>query len=122
MPTAEHIRAVFARYCELVTRGDHEAIALLYAPDATVEDPVGSVPHRGRDAIREFYRASAGAARLELEGRVRVAGREGAAAMIAYPAADPSLRIETLDVMTFDDAGLITAMRAYWSADTMLRD
>lgn len=122
MPTAEHIRAVFARYCELVTRGDHAAIALLYAPDATVEDPVGSAPHRGRDAIREFYRASAGAARLELEGRVRVAGREGAAAMIARPTADPSLRIETLDVMTFDDAGLITAMRAYWSADTMLRD
>lgn len=120
--TAEHVRHVFQRYCELVTAGDVDAIARLYAEDATVEDPVGSTPHRGRDAIREFYRASAGNVRLELEGRVRSAGNEGAAAMIARPAADPSLRVETLDVMVFRDDGLIAAMRAYWSADTIHKD
>jgi len=120
--TAEHVRRVFERYCELVTAGDVDAIARLYAEDATVEDPVGSTPHRGRDAIREFYRASAGSVRLALEGRVRTAGNEGAAAMIARPAADPSLRVETLDVMTFRDDGLVTSMRAWWSADTIHRD
>ena len=120
--TAEHVRNVFQRYCELVTAGDFDAIASLYAEDATVEDPVGSAPHRGREAIREFYRASAGAVRLELEGRVRSAGSEGAAAMIARPAADPSVRVETLDVMTFRDDGLVTSMRAYWSPDTIHRD
>ena len=120
--TAEHVRNVFQRYCELVTAGDFAAIALLYAEDATVEDPVGSTPHRGRAAIREFYRASAGAVRLELEGRVRSAGNEGAAAMIARPTADPRMRVETLDVMTFGDDGLVTSMRAYWSADTIHRD
>ncbi len=120
--TAEHVRDVFQRYCELVSAGDFEAIARLYAEDATVEDPVGSAPHRGRAAIREFYRASAGAVRLELEGRVRSAGNEGAAAMIARPTADPSMRVETLDVMTFGDDGLVTSMRAYWSADTIHRD
>jgi len=120
--TAEHVRHVFQRYCELVTAGDFEAIARLYAEDATVEDPVGSAPHRGRAAIREFYRASAGAVRLELEGRVRSAGNEGAAAMIARPTADPSMRVETLDVMTFGDDGLVTSMRAYWGADTIHRD
>lgn len=120
--TAEHVRNVFQRYCELVTAGDFDAIANLYAEDATVEDPVGSTPHRGRDAIREFYRASAGAVRLELEGRVRSAGNEGAAAMIARPSADPALRVETLDVMVFRDDGLIASMRAYWSADTIHKD
>jgi steroid delta-isomerase len=120
--TAEHVRDVFRRYCELVTAGDADAVARLYAEDAVVEDPVGSSLHRGRDAIREFYRASAGSVRLELEGRVRTAGNEGAAAMIARPVADPSLRIETLDVMTFGDDGLVTAMRAWWSADTIHRD
>jgi steroid delta-isomerase len=120
--TADHVRHVFARYCELVTRGDFEAIALLYAESATIEDPVGSEPHRGRDAIREFYRASAGSVRLELEGRVRAAGREGAAAMVARPKVDPSVRVETLDVMTFGDDGLVTAMRAYWSPDTIYRE
>jgi len=120
--TAEHVRSVFQRYCDLVTAGDFDAIANLYAEDATVEDPVGSAPHRGRDAIREFYRASAGAVRLELEGRVRSAGNEGAAAMIARPSADPTLRVETLDVMVFRDDGLIASMRAYWSADTIHKD
>jgi steroid delta-isomerase len=120
--TAAHVRNVFQRYCDLVTQGDFEAIALLYAEDAIVEDPVGSEPHRGRAAIREFYRASAGAVRLELEGRVRIAGREAAGAMIARPKADESVRVETLDVMTFDDDGLVTSMRAYWSADTIYRE
>ena len=120
--TAEHVRNVFQRYCELVSAGDFEGIAALYAEDATVEDPVGSTPHRGRDAIREFYRASAGAVRLELEGRVRSAGNEGAAAMVARPAANPKMRVETLDVMTFGDDGLVTSMRAFWSADTIHQD
>lgn len=120
--TADHIRNVFQRYCDLVTQGDFEAIAGLYAEDATVEDPVGSTPHRGRAAIREFYRASAGNVQLVLEGRVRTAGREGAAAMIARPSADPRMRVDTLDVMTFGDDGLITSMRAFWSPDTISRD
>ena len=120
--TTEHIRQVFQRYCELVTQGDFEAIARLYAENATVEDPVGSTPHRGRAAIREFYRGSAGTVRLELEGRVRNAANAGAAAMIARPNADPSMRVETLDVMTFGEDGLVTSMCAYWSADTLYRD
>ena len=45
--TAEHVRNVFQRYCELVSRGDFEAIALLYAEDATVED--ADVDLRGAD-------------------------------------------------------------------------
>src|SRR6185436_19646257 len=122
MITAEHIRHVFQRYCDLVTLGDFDAIAQLYSKDATVEDPVGSTPHRGRAAIREFYRASAGAVRLALEGRVRSVGNEGAAAMIARPAEDPHMRVETLDVMTFNDDGLITSMRAYWSPETIYRE
>jgi steroid delta-isomerase len=122
MVSAEHVRAVFRRYCELVSAGDFESIARLYAEEATVEDPIGSEPHRGRDAIREFYRGSAGAVALELEGRVRVAGPHGAGAMVARPKADPGLRVETLDVMTFDESGLITSMRAYWSPDTIVRE
>ena len=120
--TADHIKSVFQRYVELVTRGDFEAVAALYAEDATVEDPVGSEPHRGRAAIRDFYAASAGKVRLELEGRVRVAGRDGAAAMVARPTGVPGVVIETLDVMSFDDAGRITSMRAYWSPDTIYHE
>jgi steroid delta-isomerase len=121
-PSPEHIRGVFQRYVELVTASDFEAIARLYAEDATVEDPIGSAPHRGRAAIRDFYRESAGRVRLVLEGRVRVAGREAAGAMIAHPTGADGMVVDTIDVMTFDEAGLITSMRAYWSADTIHRE
>jgi steroid delta-isomerase len=120
--TADHIRDVFQRYCDLLTRGEFEAITLLYAENATVEDPVGSEPRRGREAIRAFYRNSVGKVRLELEGRVRVAGKEGAAAMIARPTGAANMVIETLDVMAFDDEGRITSMRAYWSPETIYRE
>ena len=121
VPSPDHIRRVFQRYVELVTASDADAIANLYAEAATVEDPIGSTPHRGRAAIRDFYRESAGRVRLVLEGRVRVAGHEAAGAMVAYPTGSDGMVVDTVDVMTFDDAGLITAMRAYWSADTIHR-
>lgn len=121
MVTAAHIRKVFQQYCELLSAGDSDAIAALYAVDATVEDPIGSPIHDGREAIRAFYAAGAGITDLELEGPVRVAGREGAAAMIARPKGADGVHIETLDTMVFDDDGLITAMRAYWSNDTIVR-
>ncbi len=117
--TAKHIREVFQRYVDLVTAGDADAIAALYAPDATLEDAMGSPRHEGRDEIRAFYAASAGTVRLELEGRVRVVPGEGACAMTARPTGAEGVVIETLDVMTFDETGLITSMRAWWSPDTI---
>jgi steroid delta-isomerase len=116
--TAEHIRGVFERYCELLTSGDFEGLVALYAEDGTVEDPVGSPVHRGREAIRAFYKASAGSVALELEGRPRLAANQGACAMLARPKG-ASVVIESLDTMIFDGDGLIREMRAYWSPDTI---
>ena len=116
--SAEQIRSVFERYCVLMTSGDWQGLVALYAEDGSVEDPVGTPPHRGRDAIRAFYRASAGSVVLELEGRPRVAGNEGACGMLASPKG-ATVVIETLDTMVFDEDGLIRQMRAYWSADTI---
>lgn len=115
---AEQVRGVFERYCELFTAVDVEGVVALYAEDGSVEDPIGSPVHRGRDAIRAFYAASAGTTTLELEGRPRVAGNEGACGMLARPKG-ASVVIETLDTMVFDDDGLIREMRAYWGPDTI---
>ena len=118
--TPAHIRQVFEDYCRLVTEGDFSAVAKLYAEQATVEDPVGSDPHVGRDAIREFYKSSAGTVRLELSGSVRIAGVEGAAPMIANAGeGEGRLIIETLDVMKFDDDGLVASMRAFWGPENV---
>ena len=119
-PDPDQIRRVYERYVALVTAGDSAAVAELYAEDATVEDPIGTPLHRGRDAIRRFYEASAGAARLELSGPVRVCGREAAGPMQAT-IGDGAAFIDIIDVMVFGDDGLIRSMRAFWSPDAIRR-
>lgn len=116
---ADHMRSVLDQYVDAMTRGDVDAIMALYADDATVEDPVGSDPRRGSDAIRELYLSAAGKVRLELDGRVRVAANSAAAPMLGHPVGMDGMVVEIVDVMTFADDGRITSMRAYWSPDTI---
>jgi steroid Delta-isomerase len=124
MQSPDHIRKVYARYVELVSAGDADAVAALYAKDATVEDPIGTPLKRGRDAIRAFYASTGGAAKLELTGPVRVCGREAAAPMVAKLQGPDGKRayIDIIDFMTFGEDGLITSMRAFWSPDAIRRD
>lgn len=117
--TPEHMRSVLDRYVDAMTRGDVDAIMALYADHATVEDPFGSEPQHGREAITQLYRNAAGKVRLTLDGRVRVAGNAAAAPMLGYPTGMDGMVVEIVDVMTFDDDGRITSMRAYWSPDTI---
>jgi steroid delta-isomerase len=119
--TADHIKNVFARYCELYSAADVDGVVALYAPDATVEDPIGSAPYRGHAGIREFYAASAGSVLLEMDGRPRVVGNIGVGQLRATPK-DSGMYIETTDLMVFNDEGLITSMTAYWSPDTIYYD
>jgi steroid delta-isomerase len=46
------------RYLAAHGATDLEAVVALFAEAATLEDPVGSPPLRGREAIRAFYRAA----------------------------------------------------------------
>jgi steroid delta-isomerase len=118
-PTPQHIRSVFERYGELMCRGDVEAIVQLFAPDAVLEDPVGSPPRRGRAEIAQFFRdgiaAMGGPIEMRLDGAVRIAGHRAAAAYIAStPHHSAPFRVETLDVVEFDEAGLIRSFQAYF--------
>lgn len=120
---AAHIRDVFARYAAAHTAGDVDAIVALFAPDAVIRDPANAPEQRGHAALRRFFTegiaASGGPVEMTLEGAVRVAGNEGAAALIVRTvSAQPVYRVETLDVMTFGADGLITGMVAYWGPDS----
>jgi steroid delta-isomerase len=119
-PTPAEIRATVKRYVKLMTAGDADGVAALYADDATIEDPIGAPLQRGREAIHTWYRASAGKVRLDLTGPIRVAGGEAAFPMqgtIGSPG-DPSY-LDIIDVMKFDAAGRITSLRAFWSVDAI---
>jgi steroid delta-isomerase len=121
MSDPHHIRDVYERYPELVTKGDIETIVALYADDATIEDPIGSPLHRGIDGVRAFYEnAVKSGVTMKRSGPVRVAGGEAATPLVVLvgPTGQQQV-IDIISVMTFSDDGKITSMRAYWSPDAI---
>jgi steroid Delta-isomerase len=101
-------------YLDTVAHGTADDVAALYAEDATVEDPVGGGEvHIGRQAIAGFYKVieNAGERHTELLS-FRSGGHEAAFAFAITVGG--AMRIEPIDVMTFDDDGKITTMKAYW--------
>lgn len=118
MPSAEDIASTVNRYLELVATGTADQIADLYAEDATLEDPVGGGEvHIGRQAIAGFYRNIEPLHRETELRTLRVAGREAAFLFaITIGGGEGRMRIEPIDVMTFDAAGRIASMKAFWSA------
>ncbi|MEV4233713.1 MULTISPECIES: nuclear transport factor 2 family protein [unclassified Nocardia] len=119
---AAKIRDVIEQYVKLVGSGPTEAIVDLYAPDAVVEDPIGTEPKRGHDAIREFYEVLGNLDReTQLHAdSVRIAGNHAAFMFtLVTKFGDQRFTLSPIDAMDFDDEGKIVAMRAYWSQDDM---
>ena len=83
-------------------------------------DLVGSEVRTTRESILEFYGTLEG---LEQRSRLmtaRVAGNEAAFCFeLVTTAGDQIYTLAPIDHMTFDDAGKITAMRAFWSGEDM---
>ena len=72
MSDPKQMEAAVHSYFEGFRRQNVEIIIALFADDATVEDPVGSPPSKGREAIRAFYTKSIGTgAVLEPQGATR---------------------------------------------------
>jgi len=120
---AATIRSAVDAYCAAFTNGDRDAYVGLFAEGAWIEDPVGTPRHEGREAIGGFFdQSSALADSIELRrtGPVRVAAGEGAFPMQARPSmGGATYCVDIIDVMSFDDAGKITTMRAFWDPAEM---
>ena len=103
------------RYLAAVSAGDVDAVMDVYAAEPTVEDPVGSPLKVGRDAVRAFYEGTKAAAlKMTRVGPVCVVGNQAAFLFrIDVDLGDSTLSLASTDVMTFDDAGKVTAMVAY---------
>ena len=120
MADAKHIRQIYDRYPEMVTKGDVDGIVELYTDDASIEDPIGSELRSGKDAIREFYQAAAGTIVMKRSGPVRVAGNEAATPLVVLMGPEGQQNVlDIISVMTFDESGKITSMRAFWSFDAI---
>ena len=121
--TAAQMRAALQKYIDAFTARDTDAVVALYADDATIEDPVGTEPIQGRAAITAFY-ARVVPIGLTLRLVAPIRGSHGNAAAMAFEVDAPAPNggrsvIRVIDVMTFNAAGKITSMRAYWAPDDM---
>ena len=117
-PGDDFIRDLVDRYRSLMSKGDLDGIVALFAPDAHWEEPVGSSPSLGRDAIRARYKAaldsSGGSIAMRADGAVRIAGHRAVFTSIARVAPDGiPLDVESANVITCDESGLITEMLVY---------
>ncbi|MBF6172134.1 nuclear transport factor 2 family protein [Nocardia blacklockiae] len=115
---AQQIRESVERYVQLVGTGPTAEILALYAPDAVIEDPIGSEPRRGHAAIGELYDALAQLQRKTELHAVRATDRHAAVSFtLVTEAGGTRMTLSPIDVMEFDDEGRITSMRAYWGPD-----
>ena len=114
MPSIEIMQAAVHRYIRALNESDLEGIVALYAPDAAVEDPVGSLPHRGHAAIRAFYAGSVALGlQAQLDGEVRATANVAAFAFrVSFVWSGQATTISPIDVFHFNEQGLITEMRA----------
>ena len=121
MPDPAKMEAAVHAYVAAFEAGSADQVAALYAADATVEDPIGTPKHNGREAIRAFYAESMKTgAKLKLEGPVRVAGDYAVfpfSVNLHYD--DSDKRIEVIDTFRFNDANEVIEMRAYWGPTNM---
>ncbi|MDR6910726.1 steroid delta-isomerase [Rhodococcus fascians] len=109
-------RATVERYLGLVESGTADEIAALYSDDATVEDPAGSIPIHGHAAIATFYE---GAAALNCTTTLLTYREGGNTAAFLFRVSttlpDSTVDVSPIDIMTFDESGKITSMKAVFS-------
>lgn len=122
MPSHSEMEAAAHAYVRGFATSDAELIIGLFADNAVIEDPLGTAPMVGGDAVRAFYTRimADGGARLELLGPVRTAANSAAFPFASFLTRDGvSQRIDVIDVWDFDEAGKIAHMRAYWGPENV---
>lgn len=116
MPDPETMQAAVHAYVAAFDKGDPDAVAAIFAPDASVEDPVGTPAHQGLEAIRAFYAESMKTgAKLKLEGPVRIAGDHAAFAFsVDLQVGGSDKKIDVIDTFKFNEDNRVVEMRAYF--------
>lgn len=118
---ADKIDAAVDSYIELLNSGTAEQIADLYAPDATVEDPIGADIRDTREQLVEFYSVITG-----MEDRTatlkwkKVAGDTAVFEFtLVTKTSGLAFEITPVDIMVFDENGKVKSMRAVWRQEDL---
>ena len=114
------MRTALEAYVARINSGDRDGILALFAPDATIEDPVGSPVKTGEAIAAWFGDTVAFGTQIRPVAPIRGSHANAAALMfdVTFQSLDgPVMLIRSLDVCTFDPEGRITSLKAYWGAE-----
>lgn len=119
-PSQARMRAALEAYVERINNGDRDGVLALFAPDAVIEDPVGSPPKTGA-AIKDWFDDTV-AFGTQIRPVAPIRGSHANAAALMFdvtfqPPEGPAMLIRSLDVCTFDPEGRILRLMAYWGPD-----
>ena len=111
------LQALVHSYIEAFDKADITIIEAMFAPNASVEDPVGTEPKTGIAAIKAFYQSAFDmGVKLQLDGLPRCAGNSVA---FAFRIVMGDMKLSPIDVFEVNEAGQIVRMRAYWGPENM---
>lgn len=117
------MKKIVHQYIAALNAHDMAAVLQIYDADATIEDPVGTEPRRGRAQIQELYEtAFAQNVNARLNGDVRVASN-----FVAFPFAvelkpeGRAFKLEVIDVFELGANGKVITQKAYWGPENLSR-
>lgn len=121
-PTRAAMEATLQAYVDRINAGDAAGVLALFAPDAVIEDPIGSPIKQGADLPRWFEETVAFATRITPVAPIR--GSHANEALLVFdveftPPDSPRLRIRSADACRFDSEGRITSLRAFWGPEDL---
>ena len=123
MADQDALRQIITTYMDRFTAEDREGWLDLFADGAWIEDPVGTPRRTGRQEIGDFWDEThtvPDKVALVPLGITTIIGNEGIFTMQAQATLGEAVYgIDIIDLMTFDDAGKITTMRAFFDSATM---
>ncbi len=123
MAETDQVRALLERYCAAMNERRREDWLDCFADDAVQEDPVGSPPNVGRDAIGRFFDANEVAVTLSVTDAPLVVGREVLAffRVVADMGGVRMLLPRIVDhIVLTEDGTRFQALRAFFDYDEMV--
>ena len=117
MASPEQVQAAVDAYVAAYHENDRDAFLDAFATDGVIVDPVGTLPHAGREARGAFWdTVHQLTERMTFDVKdVVVCGDEAAMVFrIHAGAADAGIVLDAVDIFVVDDDGKIASMRAYW--------
>lgn len=117
MTTAPNLSDLVQRYATVATSMDIDAYANLFAEDCTRIDPIGQPGQYTRDEVRASWAGVVRGAETITFTASDIHTVLDTAAFhfdVVVGLGESTARISGIEVMVFNDDGLITSMHAYW--------